>query len=62
MCVSALKSGVGVDSVGKHGEVCLGCGEKCGKCVGVGRGVGRCWKRSKECEKVWGEMRCGGCW
>ena len=38
-----------------------------GKCVwGVGRGVGRgggvgkCWERSRKCEKVRGEVRCGG--
>ena len=53
--------------MGKHGEMCLGCGERCGKCVGVGKmrrsvgrdgGVGRCWERSRECKKVWEAVRC----
>ena len=41
------ESVLGVGSVGKHGEVCLGCG----KCVGVGRG--------KKCGQRWGGVgRC----
>ena len=30
------------------------------KSVGRGGGVERCWERSRECEKVWGEVRCKG--
>ena len=26
------------ESMGSSGKVCLGCGERCGKCVGVGGG------------------------
>ena len=46
--------GGGVDSVGKHGEVSLGCGERCKKCVGV-RGGEKCGQRW-ECGKMLGEV------
>ena len=64
VCQSVLECGGGLGGVGKHLEVCLGCGEKCGKCVGVGRGEEKCGQkwRSRKCEKVWREVRCGGCW
>ena len=55
-------------SVERCGEVCLGCGDRCGKCVGVG-GVGRVGKYEEvwkmwggEWKCVWGVGRCGkGC-
>ena len=52
---SVLKCGGGVGSVGKHREVCLGCGERCGKCVGVGRGKEKCGQRWG-CDKVLREV------
>ena len=67
MWESVLKCGGGVGSVGKHGVCVWGVGRGVGSVLGweeVRRsgGVGRCWERSRECEKVWGEVRCGGCW
>ena len=40
--------------VGRDVRNVLGWGE-------VRRKVGKCWKRSRECERVWGEVRCGEC-
>ena len=47
---SVLECGAGVGCVGKHGKVCLGCGERCETCVGVRRGekYGQRWG----CEKM----------
>ena len=48
---SVLECGGGVGCVGKHGEVCLGCG----KCVGMGRGEEKCGQNGG-CGKMLGEV------
>ena len=45
--------------VGEVWEMCWG-GEKWGEMWAEVGGVGRCWERSRECKKVWGEVRCSG--
>ena len=49
---SVLEYGGGVGSVGKHGEVRLGGGERCEKCVGVGGGEEKCGQKWRMCEDV----------
>ena len=58
------REGVGtcVGSVGKYGEVCLGCGERCGKGVMVGaesvgleKGRGGAGKCGEKCETIRGK-------
>ena len=60
-CLGGVGSVRGVWGIGSRCvEVCLGCGERCGKGVGVGKkkvgGAGKCWEKGETIRgsgKVW---------